>query len=120
MVDVDQQYGQQEKHGGNYVRNFMGFFALLAIYEAFRRKKWRSFTIIGAFAVSYLGVISLTGFSNSERFLLPALPCLIMMWAYGISTLRKETYKLLIPWSFIVLAMEIGWAFFKLGSRSLF
>ena len=120
MVDVDQQYGQQEKHGGNYVRNFMGFFALLAIYEAFRRKKWRSFTIIGAFAVSYLGVISLTGFSNSERFLLPGLPCLIMMWAYGISTLRKETYKLLIPWSFIVLAMEIGWAYFKLGSRGLF
>ena len=43
-----------------------------------------------------------------------------MMWAYGISTLRKETYKLLIPWSFIVLAMEIGWAYFKLGSRGLF
>ena len=120
MVDVDQQYGQQEKHGGNYVRNFMGFFALLAIYEAFRRKKWRNFAVIGAFAVSYLGVISLTGFSNSERFLLPGLPCLIMMWAYGVSTLRKETYKLLIPWSFIVLAMEIGWAYFKLGSRGLF
>ncbi len=120
MVDVDQQYGQQEKHGGNYVRNFMGFFALLAIYEAFRRKKWRNFAVIGAFAVSYLGVISLTGFSNSERFLLPGLPCLIMMWAYGVNTLRKETYKLLIPWSFIVLAMEIGWAYFKLGSRGLF
>ena len=120
MVDVDQQYGQQEKHGGNYIRNFMGLFVLIAIYEAFRRKKWRDFTMIGAFAISYLGVVALSGFSNSERFLLPALPCLIMMWAYGISVLRKQTYKFLTPWCFIVFAMEFGWAYFKLGSRALF
>lgn len=120
MVDVDQQYGQQEKSGGNYVRNFMGFFSILAIYEAFRRKKWRDFTIIGAFAISYLGVVSLTGFNNSERFLLPGLPCLIMMWSYGIATLRPKTYKLLTPWCIIIFLMEFGWAFFKLGSRGLF
>lgn len=120
MVDVDQQYGQQEKHGGNYIRNFMGFFALLAIYEAFRRKKWRDFSLIGSFVIAYLGVISLSGFSNSERFLLPGLPCLIMMWAYGISTLRKQTFKLLTPWCVVVSIMEIGWAYFKLGSRGLF
>ena len=120
MVDVDQQYGQQEKHGGNYIRNFMGFFAILAVYEAFRRKKWRDFSLIGSFVVAYLGVVSLSGFSNSERFLLPGLPCLIMMWAYGMSTLRKQTYKLLMPWCVVVCAMEIAWAFFKLGSRGLF
>ena len=120
MVNVDGQYGQQEKHGGNYIRNFMGFFVLLSIYEAFRRKKWRSFTLIGAFVISYLGVVALSGFSNSERFLLPGLPCLILMWAYGISVLRKQTYKLLTPWCFVVFAMEFGWAFFKLGSRGLF
>lgn len=120
MVNVDQQYGQQEKHGGNFIRNFMGFFVLLGIYEAFRRKKWRDYTMIGAFVISYLGVVALSGFSNSERFLLPGLPCLIMMWAYGISVLRRQTYKLLTPWCFVVFAMEFGWAFFKLGSRSLF
>lgn len=120
MVNVDQQYGQQEKHGGNYIRNFMGFFAILAVYEAFRRKKWRDFSLIGSFVIAYLGVVSLSGFSNSERFLLPGLPCLIMMWAYGVSNLRKQTYKLLLPWSVIVCAMEIAWAFFKLGSRGLF
>ena len=119
MVDVDQQYGQQDKHGGNFIRNFMGFFAFLAIYEALRRKKWRDFSLIGSFVIAYLGVVSLSGFSNSERFLLPGLPCLIMMWAYGVSSLRKETYRLLMPWSFVVCAMEIAWAFFKLGSRGL-
>lgn len=119
MVNVDGQYSQQEKSGGNYIRNFMGFFTLLAIYEAIRRKKWRRFVLIGSFVIAYLGAVSLSGFSNSERFLLPGLPCLIMMWAYGISTLRKKTYSLLTPWCFIVFLMEFGWAYFKLGSRGL-
>ena len=120
MVDVDNQYGQQEKHGGNYIRNFMGFFAILAIYEAIRRKKWRDFALIGSFVIAYLGVVSLSGFANSERFLLPGLPVLIMMWAYGISALRKQTYNLLTPWCVVVFVMEFAWAFFKLGSRGLF
>ena len=120
MVDVDQQYAQQTKHGGNYIRNFMGFFALLAIYEAIRRKKWRDFVLIGSFVVAYLGVVALSGFSNSERFLLPGLPCLIMMWAYGVSTLTAKTFKFLTPWCVVVFAMEFAWAFFKLGSRGLF
>ena len=119
MVDVDQQYNQQTKHSGNYVRNFMGFFALLAIYEAIRRKEWRNYILIGSFVISYLGVVSLSGFSNSERFLLPGLPCLIMMWAYGVSALRERTYRLLTPWCIIVFLMEFAWAYFKLGNRGL-
>lgn len=119
MVDVDEQYGQQAKSGGNFIRNFMGFFTFLAIYEALRRKQWRNFVLIGAFVAAYLGVVALSGFSNSERFLLPGLPGLIMMWAYGISTLRAKTYKLLTPWCFVVFAMEFAWAFFKLGSRGI-
>ena len=120
MVNVDEQYGQQEKSGGNYIRNFMGFFALLAIYEAIRRKRWRDFVLIGSFVIAYLGVVSLSGFSNSERFLLPGLPGLIMMWTYGISTLREKTFQLLTPWCVVVFLMELAWAYFKLGSRGLF
>ena len=120
MVDVDEQYGQQEKSGGNYIRNFMGFFAILAIYEAIRRKTWKNFVLIGAFVFAYLGVIAMSGYSNSERFLLPGLPGLIMMWAYGVSELRAKTFKLLTPWCLFVFAMEVGWAFFKLGSRGMF
>ena len=120
MVNVDEQYGQQEKSGGNYIRNFMGFFAILAIYEALRQKKWRDFILLGAFVIAYLGVISLSGYSNAERFLLPALPGLICMWAYGLSELRMKSYRLLTPWCILVFLMEFGWAYFKLGSRGLF
>ena len=120
MVDVDQQYSQQEKHGGNFCRTFMSFFAIFAIVSAFVKKRWRSFALIGAFVIAYLGVVSLSGFSNSERFLLPGLPCLIMMWAYGISELNAKVYKLMNPWCVIVFLIEIAWAYFKLGSRGLF
>jgi invasion protein IalB len=119
MIDVDNQVAQQTKHGGNFIRNFMAFFALLGIFESFRQRKWRDFSLIGAYVVAYLAAVSMSGFSNSERFLLPALPGLIMMWAYGISQLRDKTYRLLTPWCVTVVLMEIGWAFFKLGSRSL-
>ena len=120
MVDVDQQYAQQEKHGGNFIRNFMGFFAIMGIYEAFRRKQWREFSLVGSFVIAYLGIVSLSAFSNSERFLLPGLPCLILIWSYGVSTLRRPTFKLLKPWSIVVILMEVAWAYFKLGSRGLF
>ena len=119
MVDVDEQYGQQEKHGGNFIRNFMGFFAFLAIIESIRRKEWRLFVIIGAFVIAYLGVVALSGFSNSERFLLPGLPCLIMMWSYGISVLRAKSYRWINLWCIIVILIELSWALFKLGSRGL-
>ena len=98
----------------------MAFFAVIAIYEAIRKKKWRDFILIGAFTIGYLGVISVSGYSNSERFLLPGLPGLIMLWAYGVSELRWDTYHLLNPWSIVVVVMEVGWAYFKLGSRGLF
>lgn len=120
MVNVDEQYAQQAKHSGNYVRNFMGFFAILAFYEAFRRKKWRDFALPGSFIIAYLGVVALSGFSNSERFLLPGLPPLILLWTYGITTLRKQTFKLFNPWCVLVVLMEVAWAYFKLGSRGLF
>lgn len=119
MIEVNNQFEQENLHGGNYIRNFMAFFAILAIYEALRKKKWRDFTLIGSFAFAYLGVIALTGFSNSERYLLPALPCLIMMWAFGISELRQKTFRWINIWCGVVCVMEIAWAFFKLGNRGL-
>ena len=120
MVNVSEQYAQQTKHSGNYIRNFMGIFALLALLECIRRKQWRNLALPLAYVASYLGVVAVSGFSNSERFLLPGMPLLIVLWCYGIATLRKETFRYLSPWCIVVVLMEVGWAFFKLGSRGLF
>lgn len=120
MVNVDGQYAQQTKHSGNYVRNFMGFFAILAFYEAIRRKKWRDLALPGVFVLTYLSIVAVSGFSNSERFLLPGMPLLIFFWTYGIATLRPQTFKYFAPWTYVVILMEVAWAYFKLGSRGLF
>lgn len=119
MVDTDQR-NQLVLHGGNYVRNFMGVFALIALFTAlFVKKNWRDFALIGSFAIGYLGAVSLSGFANSERFLLPGLPCLIIFWAYGISVVNAKTFRFVKIWYWVVPVMEIAWSVFKIGSRGL-
>ncbi len=121
MVDVAEQHNQEVMHGGNFVRNFFGIFVIIAIYTAFFVKKnWRNLTLIGAFVVGYLGVVSMSGFANSERFLLPGLPVLLILAAYGMSELTARTYKWVTMWYYVVVVMALAWAFFKVGSRGMF
>ena len=121
MVDVDQQYTQQMLSGGNYVRNFLGGFVLIALFSAiFITKNWRNLSLIGSFVVAYLGIVSISGFSNSERFLLPGLPVLLIIAAYGVTLLNAKNYKFIKIWYWVVPVMVFAWAFFKLGSRGLF
>lgn len=119
MVDTD-QYNQLVIHGGNFVRNFMGAFVLIGMFAAiFTKKTWKNLSLIGSFTVFYLLVIAMSGFANSERFLLPGLPGLLIIAAYGVSELTTKTMKFVKVWYFVVVLMQIGWAYFKLGSRGL-
>lgn len=121
MVDVDEQYNQQILSGGNYVRNFLGGFVLIAVFSAlFVKKNWRDLSFIGAFVVAYLGIVSMSGFANSERFLLPGLPVLLIAGAYGVTLLNARYYRFIKVWYWIVPFMAIAWAYFKIGSRGLF
>ena len=121
MIDVDEQYNQQMLSGGNYVRNFLGGFVLIALFSAlFITKNWRNLSLIGSFVIAYLGIVSTSGFANSERFLLPGLPVLLIMAAYGVTLLDAKNYKFIKIWYWVVPVMAFAWAFFKLGSRGLF
>lgn len=120
MVNVDDQFNQQILSGGNYVRNFLGGFVILAVFTAILVKKnWRDMSFLGAFVIAYLGIISASGFSNSERFLLPGLPGLLIMAAYGVSLLNARNYRFIKIWYWVVPLMAVAWAYFKLGSRGL-
>lgn len=120
MVDVDEQYNQQIMSGGNYVRNFFGAFVLIAVFSAvFVTKNWRNLSLIGSFVIAYLGIISVSGFSNSERFLLPGLPVLLIMAAYGMTQLNAKSYRFVKIWYYVVPVMAVAWAYFKVGSRGL-
>lgn len=120
MVDVDQQYNQQMISGGNFVRNFLGVFVLIAFFSAiFITKNWRDLSLIGSFVIVYLGIISMSGFANSERFLLPGLPILLIMAAYGVTLLNGKNYRFIKVWYYVVPVMVFAWAFFKIGSRGI-
>ena len=121
MVNVDGQFNQQLLSGGNYVRNFLGGFVLVALFSAiFVTKNWRNLSLIGSFVVAYLGVISSSGYANAERFLLPGLPVLLIMAAYGINLLNGKNYRFIKIWYYVVPIMAFAWAYFKLGSRGMF
>ena len=120
MVDVDEQYNQQLIHGGNYVRNFLGVFVLIALFDAlFRKRNWRDLSLMGAFEVAYLGIIAMSGFANAERFLLPGVPILLVMAAYGVSLISEQNFRWVKIWYWVVPIMSFAWAFFKLGTRGL-
>ena len=120
MVDVNEQYNQQMIGGGNYVRNFFGGFVLIALFSSiFITKNWRNLSLILSFVIAYLGIISTSGFANSERFLLPGLPILLILSAYGISLLNAKNYRFIKIWYWVVPLMAFGWVYFKLGSRGL-
>ena len=121
MVDVDEQYNQQLISGGNYVRVFLGVFVLIALYSAlFVKRNWRDLSLIGSFEIAYLGIVAFSGFANSERFLLPGIPVLMVMAAYGVSLVSERNYRWVKTWCWLVPLIIIGWAYFKLGTRGLF
>ena len=119
MVDTNQG-NQMMLHGGNYVKNFLGIFVLIALFTIlFKEKNWRQFSLVGSFVIGYLGVIAFSGYGNAERFLLPAAPILLIFAAYGVSKLNAKNFKFVNYWYIIVVVMEVGWAYFKIGSRGL-
>ena len=120
LIDVEQQYNQNIMHGGNYVRNMLGGFVILALFNAFfKRKDWRNKVLAGSFMIAYLTIISMSGFANSERFLLPGLPLLLLFAADGVAWLNANNYRFIKIWYWVVPVMAVAWAFFKVGSRGL-
>lgn len=120
MVQVEAQEQQMLIHGGNYVRNVLGIFVLLGIFSAvFVTKNWRDLSLIGGFTFAYLFVISFSAFAGSERFSLPALPCLLIIAANGLTNLNPKNYRWVRIWYWVLPLMSIGWAYFKLGNRGL-
>lgn len=120
MVDVAEQYNQNVRHGGNFVKNYMSFFVILALLSIILfKRKWREHCLLLSFTLMYLGIIAVSGYANTERFNFPALPFLLAFAAYGVTVLDAKSYKYYNLWGIIVFIMEFGWAFFKIGGRGL-
>lgn len=119
MVETPGQENQRLIHGGNYVKNILAFFTMLALFLLIKEGKWKDHLLIGSFTIGYLAVIALSAFAQSERFHQPALPFVLIFAAYGISRSENKTKKYFTWWlAFLFLAL-IGWAWFKLAGRGM-
>ena len=96
-------------HGSTYVKNFLAFFAMLAIVIAFRQKKWRDFSLIGAYELSYLVIIMFSFAANSERYHEPAVPLIVLMSAYAMTHLRRKDLKRFYIYCSLLFVALVVW-----------
>ncbi len=106
-------------HGSSYVKNFLAFFAMLSIVVAFRQKKWRDFSLIGAYELSYLAIIMLSFAANMERYHQPAIPLLVLMAAYAMTHLRRKDLILFYVYCGLLYVALFVWNWLKLSARGL-
>jgi hypothetical protein len=118
MVDVSPDHNKMI-HGSTYVKNFLAFFAMLAIVIAIRQKKWRDFSLIGAYELSYLAIIMFTFTSNSERFHEPAIPLILVMAAYAMTHMWRKDLKWFYMYCGLLLVALFVWNWLKLAARGL-
>lgn len=117
MIHVPIQENQMMIHGGNFVKNIMAFFVIFALIVIVKSGKWRDYTLIGSFMLTYLIIIALSKFAASERFHVPAMPLLMIFAAYGISQVTNKVKKYFNWWMIFIFVVIVGWSWFKLAGR---
>lgn len=119
VVNIEGQDDQQMIHGGNYVKNILSLFTILALIMMLFTGDWRKHVLPLAFLGGYLVILAFSNFAQSERFHLPALPLELMFAAYCITHLRAKHVRLFDLWLVFVFVANLGWAWFKLAGRGL-
>ena len=106
-------------NGSTYIKNFIAFFAMLSIIVAFREKKWRDFSLIGAYELAYIGIVMSSFTANSERYHEPAIPLMLVMAAFAMTHLRRKDMKYFYAYCGVLLVALFVWNWLKLASRGL-
>ena len=106
-------------NGSMYVKNLLAYFAMLAIVIAFRDKKWRNFSLIGAYELAYLFMIMFSFAANSERYHEPAIPFIILMSAYSMTRLNRKELRGYYIYCVLLVIVLVGWNWIKLSARNL-
>lgn len=117
----DGQDEQQLLNGGNFVKNIMSFFTLLAMFTLLIDGRWREHLLPLSFLLGYLVVLTMSTFAQSERFHQPAMPFEMMFAAYGISiAVSRPKYKRWFTyWCVLMFVACVAWNWFKLAGRGL-
>lgn len=110
---------QQLLNGGNFVKNIMSCFTILALIMLLMSGRWREHLLPLSFMLGYVVVLAVSTFAQSERFHQPAMPFEFMFSAYGLSiAVTKLKYKRWFTyWCALIFVVCIAWNWFKLAGR---
>ena len=121
MNEVPGQENQKMIHGGNFVKNILSYFTIMALFVLLFSGDWRKYVLPLAVLVGYLVVLVFSSFAQSERFHQPILPLILMFAAYGISIMKQYPWiKRYFPyWCVLMFIAAIAWNWFKLAGRGM-
>ncbi len=127
----DGQYVQKLLHGGNFIKNILSGFTILALFAMLFSGQWRDHLLPLSFMLGYVVVLVMSVFAQSERFHQPAMPFEFMFAAYGLSIVlqgiplkigigNRATYKRWFTyWCVFTFFAALVWSWFKLAGRGL-
>lgn len=117
----DGQDVQQLLNGGNFTKNIISAFTILAIVMLLMSGKWREHLLPLSFMLGYLVVLAVSTFAQSERFHQPVMPLEFMFAAYGLSiAVTKPKYKRWFTyWCVVMFIACVAWNWFKIAGRGL-
>lgn len=121
MAETPGQENQKMIHGGNFVKNIVSYFTILALLILLVSGNWRKHVLPIAVLCGYLVVLVFSSFAQSERFHLPILPLSLMFAALGISLMKENPWvrKYFSYWCVLMFLAAVAWNWFKLAGRGM-
>ena len=121
MSEVPGQENQKMIHGGNFVKNIVSYFTIMALLILLVTGNWRKHVLPLAVLCGYLVVLVFSSFAQSERFHLPILPLTLMFAALGISLIKDNPWmkKYFNYWCVLMFLAAVAWNWFKLAGRGM-
>lgn len=121
MAETPSQENQKMIHGGNFVKNILSYFTIMALVVLLFSGAWRKHVLPIAVLCGYLVVLVFSSFAQSERFHQPILPLTLMFAALGLSLIKENPWinRYYNYWCVIMFLAAIAWNWFKLAGRGM-
>ena len=121
MTETPHQENQKMIHGGNFVKNILSYFTIMALFVLLFSGNWRKHVLPLAVLCGYLVVLVFSNFAQSERFHQPILPLIMMFAALGVSLIKENPWikTYFNYWCVLMFLAALGWNWFKLAGRGM-
>ena len=119
IVNIETQQNLMLFNGGTYTKTVYAFFVYIALLVLLKQKRYKQHILLLSFLFTYLGILAFSKFAISERFHMPALPFLVILFSLGVTHMEKKYLKFFNPYLILISIVIIWWNWFKLAGRGL-